>query len=423
MRILLFVAAVWLSLPAAAHAFCGFYVARADGELYNQASKVVYVRDGDRTVITMSSDYRGEPSDFALIVPTPKVLNESDIRTVMAETVDHLDAYSAPRLVEYFDFDPCQRMVFEDSVLGSLNARNSEAERRRDAAALGVQIKGEYAIGTYDVLILKAAQSDGLVTFLTSEGYQLPDGAERVLAGYIRGGMKFFVARVNLDRHEAAATRDLPPLQISFTSRDFMLPIQLGKLNADGPQDALIMMLTRNGRVEVSNYHETVLPTDTNIPTFVEDMFPSFYRSVFNKAVGAGGGIALEYGWDMGWCDPCAADPLSREELEELGVDWLDGGGTAGQNVYVTRFHAQYTKDQMPEDLMFRETTNRANFQGRYVMNRPFTGRITCEYGREYVKQTRLRLRREALTLAEITGWSPRRIEKRIRDTVPKSYW
>jgi len=422
MRKLLFVAALWLSLPAAAHAFCGFYVARADGELYNQASKVVYVRDGRRTVITMSSDYRGEPSDFALIVPTPKVLGEGDIRTVMAETVDHLDAYSAPRLVEYFDHDPCQRMVLEDFRMGNLSAV-TEQERRRDAAALGVQIKGEYAIGTYDVLILKAAQSNGLVTFLTSEGYRLPDGAERVLADYIRGGMKFFVARVNLDRHEAAATRDLPPLQISFTSRHFMLPIQLGKLNADGPQDALIMMLTRNGRVEVANYNETVLPTDTNIPTFVEDMFPNFYRSVFNKAVGNGGGIALEYGWDMGWCDPCAADPLSREELEELGVGWLDDGSNAGQNVYVTRFHAQYTKDQMPEDLVFHESSNRANFQGRYVMNRPFTGRITCEYGREYVKETQLRLRREALTLAEITGWSPRNIEKRIRDTVPNSYW
>lgn len=423
MRNLLFIFAFWLSLPAAAQAFCGFYVARGDGELYNQASKVVYVRDGERTVITMSSDYRGEPSDFALIVPTPKVLEESDIRTVMAETVDHLDGYSAPRLVEYFDYDPCSQIVLEDFRMGALKSADTEAERFRSAGALGVRIKGEYAIGTYDVLILKADQSDGLVTFLTSEGYQLPNGAEQVLADYIRNGMKFFVARVNLDRHEASDARELPPLQISFNSRNFMLPIQLGKLNADGPQDALIMMLTRNGRVEVANYQETGLPTDTSVPTFVEDVFPNFYRSVFNKAVGDRGGIALEYGWDMGWCDPCAAEPLTAEELVELGVDWAQGGGNSGQNVYVTRFHAQYTKDQMPEDLMFRETSNRDNFQGRYVLNRPFTGRITCENGREYVKETRLRLRREALTLAEITGWSPRRIEERIRESMPKSYW
>ena len=25
--------------------------------------------------------------------------------------------------------------------------------------------------------------------------------------------------------------------------------------------------------------------------------------------------VFLEYAWDMGWCDPCAADPLSADEL------------------------------------------------------------------------------------------------------------
>ncbi len=423
MRFLLFIIAAWIGLSATAQAFCGFYVARADGALYNQASKVVYVRDGRRTVITMSSDYRGEPSDFALIVPTPKVLEESDIRTVMAETIDHLDAYSAPRLVEYFDYDPCQQVVFEDFKAGGTGMLRSDTERNRGADALGVQIKGEYAIGTYDVLILKADQSDGLVTFLTSEGYTLPDGAKAALGDYIQNGMKFFVARVNLDRHSASEARELPPLQISFTSRNFMLPIQLGKLNADGPQDALIMMLTRKGRVEVSNYDETVLPTDANIPTFVKGVFPNFYRSMFDRAVGNFGGIALEYGWDMAWCDPCAADPLTRDELQELGVGWMDSGDNPGQNVYITRFHAQYTKDQMPEDLMFRETKSRENYQGRYIMNQPFTGQIDCEYGEEYVKGIRLRLRQEAITLAEMTGWNPREIEQLIRVSVPKSYW
>jgi len=423
MRLFLFIVAAWLGLTATAQAFCGFYVARADGALYNQASKVIYVRDGRRSVITMSSDYRGEPSDFALIVPTPKVLEKSDIRTVMAETVDHLDAYSAPRLVEYFDYDPCNAVVFESQRFSAVGNVRSEDEFHRGAAILGVQIKGEYAIGTYDVLILKAAQSDGLVRFLTSEGYTLPDGAEAALASYIRGGMKFFVAKVNLKRHKASEARELPPLQISFNSHDFMLPIQLGKLNADGPQDALIMMLTRKGRVEVSNYDETRLPTDTNIPTFVKDVFPNFYRSMFNRAVGGYGGIALEYGWDMGWCDPCAAAPLSGKELAELGVGWAQGDGNSGQDVYVTRFHAQYSKDQMPEDLMFRETKSRENYQGRYVMNHPFTDPIDCDYGRDYVKAVRLRLRQEVITLAQITGWSPRKIEQRIRKTVPKSYW
>lgn len=100
-----------LTCPLPALAFCGFYVAKADGELYNQSSKVVFVRDRNRSMITMSSDYRGAAKDFAMIVPTPRVLDRAELRTVKPETVAHLDAYTAPRLVEYFDGDPCGNLA------------------------------------------------------------------------------------------------------------------------------------------------------------------------------------------------------------------------------------------------------------------------------------------------------------------------
>jgi hypothetical protein len=41
------------------HAFCGFYVAKAGASLYNEKSEVIMVRDGQRTVITMSNDFKG----------------------------------------------------------------------------------------------------------------------------------------------------------------------------------------------------------------------------------------------------------------------------------------------------------------------------------------------------------------------------
>ena len=40
--------------------FCGFYVAKADTKLFNKASQVVLVRDGDRTVMTMANDFKGD---------------------------------------------------------------------------------------------------------------------------------------------------------------------------------------------------------------------------------------------------------------------------------------------------------------------------------------------------------------------------
>src|SRR6185436_9171606 len=119
-------AVLWISLLGAlsappAHSFCGFYVARGDAKLFNKASKVVLVRDEDRTVLTMASDFKGDPKEFALVVPVPTVLQKGQIHVGDPAAVDHLDAYTALRLVEYFDPNPCQ-MRAEESFNGRIAA-------------------------------------------------------------------------------------------------------------------------------------------------------------------------------------------------------------------------------------------------------------------------------------------------------------
>jgi|GEM_PF-5805965 len=64
--LLLFTLAFGLLAQSAA-AFCGFYVAKADTKLFNEASKVVIVRDGDRTVLTMANDFQGDLKEFAAV--------------------------------------------------------------------------------------------------------------------------------------------------------------------------------------------------------------------------------------------------------------------------------------------------------------------------------------------------------------------
>jgi len=99
------VLAVAFATPA--RAFCGFFVGKADGQLFNQSSQVAIVRDGDRTVITMGNDFKGEMDEFALVVPVPSVLTRDQIHVGERRLLERLDAYSAPRLVEYTDEDPC----------------------------------------------------------------------------------------------------------------------------------------------------------------------------------------------------------------------------------------------------------------------------------------------------------------------------
>src|ERR1700712_1872017 len=112
----LFVLALAGLAPLAAHAFCGFYVAKADTKLFNKASQVVLVRDEEKTVMTMANDFEGDPKEFAVVIPVPTFLEKSQIHVGDKALIDHLDAYSAPRLVEYFDEDPCRPHVMFDAL-------------------------------------------------------------------------------------------------------------------------------------------------------------------------------------------------------------------------------------------------------------------------------------------------------------------
>ena len=102
----------------AAHAFCGFYVGKADVNLFNEASQVILVRDGERTVISMLNDYRGDLKEFALVVPVPEVLKRGQIHIGDRRVFERIADYSAPRLAEYFDDDPCARREIETRSCG-----------------------------------------------------------------------------------------------------------------------------------------------------------------------------------------------------------------------------------------------------------------------------------------------------------------
>lgn len=407
-----------------AHAFCGFYVAKADAKLFNKSSQVIVARDGNHTVITMSSDYQGDAKDFAMVVPVPEVLKESDIRVVQQYIFDKFDAYTAPRLVEYWDQNPCGNYMYNDISTMTMPTAGvgRQTESMDDMASerdLGVTIKAKYTVGEYDILILDAKQSTGLKTWLTQNGYKIPEGAEEVLDPYIKDDMKFFVAKVNLGQQRQLGVQTLRPLQLQFNSSRFMLPIRLGMANAEsGPQDMIVYTFTKKGRVETANYRTTLLPTDREIPEFVmtDNLFGDFYKACYEKAWRNEGqdNVMLEYAWDVSSqqsvkCDPCPTPPITFAEMREAGVWWVSPDQWSGSyigDLFVTRLHVRYARKTFPQDLMFINTPNQTSFQGRYVVRHAAQGFMDCEEGKRYKAELRMRRQKELMELAALTGWS-----------------
>ena len=86
---------------------------------------MILVRREGKTVISMANDYRGALTEFALVVPVPQVLERDQIHIGERKLFERIDAYSAPRLAEYFDPDPC-----------AAEGRALDGRRRRAAAGI-----------------------------------------------------------------------------------------------------------------------------------------------------------------------------------------------------------------------------------------------------------------------------------------------
>lgn len=402
------------SMGQVALAFCGFYVAKAGADLYNNKSEVILVRDGNKTTITMSNDFKGDVKDFAMVVPVPNVLAREDIRIADRSVFSMLDAYSAPRLVEYYDQNPCEPVyeVEEDMMLENIAVAESTMSRvLRDKVKYRVTIEAQYKVAEYDIVLLSAKKSGGLKQWLIDNGYSIPAKAEQVLEPYIKSGLKFFVVKVDLNKYNPTANGGfLRPLQITVKSDKFMLPIRLGMANSKGEQDMIVYAFSKTGRVECSNYRTVQMPTNKKVPTFVKPNFANFYTDVFRNQHSQQGrnAVFLEYAWNVTptWsgvkCDPCVGNPPYAREFLMAGVPWANANGTT---TYFTRMHVRYTLDKFPEDLFFIETPNKEHYQARYVITHPAYGDLSCAEGKRYVQRLKLRRQQELRSLATLSQW------------------
>jgi hypothetical protein len=388
---------------------------------------MVVARADNATTITMTADYRGDLQEFAVVIAVPEVLTREQIKIADGKLIDRLDEWTAPKLTESFDPYPCPSRRRSPGPRQTASSGVGAAPHvARPTGALGVTVEAQYLVGEYDVAILSAQQSDGLQTWLNEAGYSVPAAAEPVLAQYIADGMKFFVAKVNLRQKQQLGFALLRPLQIAYRSARFVVPVRLSTINADGPQEMFILLLTPHGRVETENYPTRTIPTNLEVPPFVKKDYAGFYRAVFDKLVEASErrAVFIEHVSLVRARDRVHPPGLGTGGLAELGAGWLGDESSSRapcrlctpiptRTVVLTRLHVRYDAAHFPVDLMLKETKNAAPLIGRFAINHPYIGTAGCPAAERYRAKVAARAKREIANLRRLTGWSPELVREK----------
>ena len=348
------------------------------------------------------------------------VLKKEDVKTLTPDVFEHIDALSAPRLVEYWEQDPCYQPPPVDyaAVPMMSGAPGGGPPRERADGDYGVKVEARFAVGEYEIVILSAKDSGGLERWLVDNRYKIPKGAGDALAPYVRDQMKFFVAKVNIQKvkKNERGLVVLSPLRVSFEAEELRLPVRLGLLNAAEKQDLIVYVLHPESRFEVANYPNVFIPTNLDVVDEVRKSFPAFYAELFDATIEKMNrrAVVTEYAWQTTSCDPCPTPPLVPSDLATLGAP-VDGSGAGEDRVVrggsyhgsfapwvLTRLHTRYDRATLSEDLIFRQAKpvvgGRANwdgtsldagsrpsdsgvnnFQGRYIIRHYWTGAVKCD--------------------------------------------
>jgi hypothetical protein len=424
-----------LLAPHMAVAFCGFYVTNSQGtRLENDASTVILVREGTRTVLSMQNNYIGPPEDFALVIPVPTVLGPNDVRVMPPGVFDHVSQLAAPRLVEYWERDPCRPHPDIDvtSILDP-NATSSKSATPSPGNVPAVVVEAEFVVGEYEIVLLSSQDSLALERWLLDEHYAIPDGAAELLRPYVEQGSKFFVAKVDTNKLRFVdGEAVLSPLRVAYESEEFSLPIRLGMINApeSGTQD-LIVHIIGASRFEVANYDNVAIPTNLDVADLTRDEFDAFYAELFDHTVAMyPGAVVTEYAWSTTTCDPCPVQTLSEPTLTLLGRT-----ASALRDSTLTRLHLRYDAGAAGEDLVFREAkplmggtklspfnqsarvvSRSDTFQARYAIRHPWEGKVRCsdpEYG-HWGPPPRGRKYRQATPVRERDAVSERTLDEYV---------
>jgi hypothetical protein len=287
----------------------GYLLVSKGGKAAADRMTVVAVREGDHTVISIQAQVRGPAGVVALIAPvhTPVGAPRSSKPGVIAP----LERVSGPRLVEYWEMDPCE--------LHDLPATSDGTVSPSEEVASGPQSASGAEPDDLAAEISPAASGAELLASLKRDGFAVPDKAEGILDGYLQAGMKIAVARVDTAKlPRSGDVVALPVLRVHARSPALTLPTRLFAAGSTR-RELSIYVLAPGDRFEAQGQPNLAVPTNLDVADGVRGKVAPFYRALVDRAFEKNPGALLtEYAWRASSCELCSG-PLTAAELDSLG--------------------------------------------------------------------------------------------------------
>ncbi len=293
----------------------------------------VMQKDG-MSAVSIMPDYEGSLSPFAVVVPVPKDVEESDVAVIKREFMDRLDKISAPRFAEFWEMDPCkegevqqawERDMTASDDTGFLGVMKTDPSKKV-AKEMLMDVEAKEKEGEYTKTFVGTGKE--VLSWLSGKDFKLPEGGQASIEKYADQGYNFVAMAVDPNSIEliGADRATLSPIRYFTETKIEKLPIRFGLPSAAKAQELLIFTLVKDQRMQTANYPTKPAPTNLRVKFEVKERMGEFYAALHDKFLEKNPRTFLaEYAYTTADCTkPCPTEPLMPHELLSLGGDAFD---------------------------------------------------------------------------------------------------
>ena len=286
--------ALLLLLPVDSYAPCVMFTP-PDQELNGtgQRAFIAYNPQTQQVNLVPSINFRGEATDFAIVIPTPAI---PKLDTVDRRIFRELNDLTMPvtRWRGGGGSSGCNVFTTEESDGAAVFDSAVEEE--------GVTVISEETVGAFDTVILTADDPMALTDWLDEHGYHHSIDDNAILQGYIDQQWIFTAMRLNVAQFEGDERRParffnatIDPILMTYRAEKLVYPLRLTSISAREGADVTVYILTPNkmhfpsARVEYANWitdseRDAIRPRYPTLGSFIgESRFLTRLRRSFAR--------------------------------------------------------------------------------------------------------------------------------------------
>jgi uncharacterized protein (TIGR03382 family) len=262
-----------LSAPRA-EACGGFFCSQVP--IDQAGERIVFGVSGNSVEAHIQIQYKGAAEKFAWVVPMQA---RPTLGVGSTRLFTYLDQVTQPRFQLQWD-DSCQPW-FRGEIPAGAPQEDSGAP---PSGGGGVVVVSREDVGPYDAAILTADDAVALRTWLTTNGYDIPETAGKALEPYVGNGYYFVALKLQQDK----TVGDLRPIVVKFEGNRPCVPIRLTAIAAQPDMPIIAYVLAQKRAVPMNYRHVLINPTKVDWLGFGRN-----YPQVATAAVDEAGGRAF----------------------------------------------------------------------------------------------------------------------------------